>query len=419
MKLAIKIQCVSSLAVLRQLGRITTALYNTANYERKQIWKSTKRLPTYVDQCRDLKNHKLARLLHSQVAQQTLNELDRSYKSYFSLKKNGHQEAEPPKFRKPKKPKSIWFTPASFKILSPTEIRFSVANLKLSERHIVVKIIPDARYDITKLNIKMINITFDGDKVFASLCIEVAEPQTTQYEEVIALDLGVCNLVATTDTKGHQSLVSGRKLLSVQRYFNKQIARLQSIKDKQGKKRSTKAIRRLKQKQSRQVKHALHIISKQLVWEAKQKKSCLVVGDLTNIRKTSPSINKREVKKKNQKLHSWSFATFTSFLKYKSQLSGVQLFEVSERYTSRRCPQCGIVKRSNRQKRGHYKCSCGYICNADINGAKNILLEFLESPENVSPLCYDKGVVVRGVDQSIFKFDWSNLNMRRIPIALA
>lgn len=421
MKLAIKVQCVSGLNVLRQLGRITTGLYNVANYERKQIWESTGRLPTYVDQCRDLKNHKLVKVLHSQVAQQTLNEIDRAYKSYFALKKNGHTEAEPPRFRKPKKPKSVWFTPSSFKVLSPTEIRFSISNLGLTEKYLVVRIIPDDRHDITELNIKMINVTFDGDKVFASLCLEIEEPQIDKYEDVIAVDLGICNLAATIDTKGHESIISGRKLLSIQRYFNKKVARLQSIKDKQDKKnqkKSTKTIRRLKRKQSRQVKHLLHIASKQLVEQAKKQKACLVVGDLTNIRKSSPSINKKEVKKKNQKIHSWSFATFTSLLKYKCQISGVQLFQVGERYTSRRCPQCGVVKRSNRQKRGHYKCSCGYVCNADINGAKNILFKFL-GPENVSPLSVDNGVVVRGVDLSLFKFDSSKLNRRRIPVALA
>jgi putative transposase len=257
-------------------------------------------------------------------------------------------------------------------------------------------------------------------KVYASLCLEIEEPQTTPYQNVLAVDLGICNLVATTNAKGNQSLISGRHLLSIQRYANKKVGYLQSIKDKQEslKKRSTKAIRRLKQKQARQVKHLLHIASKQLVWQAKNQNACLVIGDLTNIRNNSPSINKKEIKNKNQKLHSWSFATFTSLLKYKSALAGVRLFQVGERYTSRTCPQCGTVKRSNRQKRGLYKCKCGYVCNADINGAKNILFRFLESPEHVSPLFYDSGVVVRGVDQSIFKFDSSNLNMRRIPVAL-
>lgn len=419
MKIAIKVQCLSNLGILRQLGRITTGLYNVANYQRKLIWESTKRLPNYVDQCRDLKEHPLAKLLHSQIAQQTMNELDRSYKSYFALKKNGHENAKPPKYRKPKTPKSIWFTPASFKILSSDTIRFSIANLGLKEKFLTVKIIPDSRHDITKLNIKMINVTFKQDKVYASLCLEIQEPYTKDYQETTAIDLGICNLVATTNTQGNQSLMSGRKIISIQRYFNKKVAMLQSIKDKQNKenaKKSTKAIRRLKQKQARQIKHLLHIASKQLVDDAKNNNSCLIVGDLTNIRNNHPSINKKEVKEKNQKLHSWSFATFASLLKYKSQMSGVQLFQVSERYTSRTCPQCGTVKRSNRQKRGLYKCSCGYVCNADINGAKNILLNFLGSPEHVSPMSYDRGVVVRGVDQSIFKFDSSNLNMLRIPV---
>lgn len=420
MKLATKFQCISGLNILRQLGRITTGLYNVANYERKKFFNLTGKTLSYVSQCKDLKDHKLSKLLHSQVAQQTLNELDRGYKSYFALKRNGHEEAEPPGFRKPKKPKSIWFTPPSFKILSPTEIQFSISNLGLGEKFLVVKVIPDERHDLTKLNVKMINVTFDGDKVYASLCLDVEEPKPLKYKNVIAVDLGICNLAASTDLNGNQTLISGRKILSIQRYFNKKVARLQSIKDtydKKNKGKSTKAIRRLKRKQSRQVKHLLHIASKQLVYEAKKKKACLVIGDLTNIRKNNPSINKEGVKKKNQKIHSWSFAFFTSLLSYKCLLSGVRLFKVSERYTSRTCCKCGVVKRSNRSKRGYYKCKCGYKCNADINGAKNILFRFL-GEEDVSPLSFDSGVVVNGVNLSIFKFDSSKLNRRRISVGL-
>ena len=58
------------------------------------------------------------------------------------------------------------------------------------------------------------------------------------------------------------------------------------------------------------------------------------------------------------------------------------------------------------------------VYNVNINGAKNILFKFL-GPENVSPLSVDNGVVVRGVDLSLFKFDSSKLNRRRIPVALA
>jgi transposase len=78
---------------------------------------------------------------------------------------------------------------------------------------------------------------------------------------------------------------------------------------------------------------------------------------------------------------------------------------------------CGTIKRSNRVKRGLFRCKCGYQENADVNGAKNILLNWTKT--NVSPVSYDIGVVVRGVDLSTYKFDYSNLYGQRIPVASA
>ncbi|MDJ0579572.1 transposase [Crocosphaera sp.] len=47
----------------------------------------------------------------------------------------------------------------------------------------------------------------------------------------LSLDLGLNNLVAAIDTKGSLFLVDGRKLKSINQWYNKQLSKLQSLKD--------------------------------------------------------------------------------------------------------------------------------------------------------------------------------------------
>jgi putative transposase len=117
MKITLKTKVKNNYKLLNELGRLTTGLYNAANNQRKQILKETGKITNYNNQAFEFKDHKLARLLHSQVAQQTLKELDRSYKSWFALRKRD-PEAKPPGFRKKKTPISIWFTPDSSNFLA-------------------------------------------------------------------------------------------------------------------------------------------------------------------------------------------------------------------------------------------------------------------------------------------------------------
>ncbi len=49
----------------------------------------------------------------------------------------------------------------------------------------------------------------------------------------LALDLGINNLVTAASSKGESFIIDGRRLKSINQWFNKENARLQSIKDKQ------------------------------------------------------------------------------------------------------------------------------------------------------------------------------------------
>jgi putative transposase len=409
MKITIKTLAKNNHNILSQLGRITTGLYNSANYQRIQEWKKTGKIPNYYQQTFEFKNNPLARLLHSQVAQQTLKELDRAYKSWFSLRKRD-KEARPPRFRKKNTPVSIWFTPTSFKIIDDNTFRISTENLNINQKFTYIKIIPNEKYDLTKMKVKMINVVFKENKIYACFCCEIQEEKEFNETNIKAIDLGINNLIASTDVNGKQEIISGREIKSIQRYFNKKTSELRS---KLKNNKSSETIRKLHQKKSRQIKHRLHIVTKYIAEKAKEEQCAIIIGDLTNIRKSKRKkkvINKDgiEIKKRvlrvkeAQKINEWGFDTFTSLLEYKCKRLGVKVIKESERYTSRTCPSCGIVKRSNRKTRGFYKCKCGYKCNADINGAKNILLRYLG--QKVSPVSYDIGVVVNGTDRSILNF---------------
>ena len=72
--------------------------------------------------------------------------------------------------------------------------------------------------------------------------------------------------------------------------------------------------------------------------------------------------------------HSWSFYDLEQKLRYKAHLNESEVLLVDAHYTSQRCPKCGSIDKSNRDKDVHqYTCSnCGYSSNDDRVGAMNI-----------------------------------------------
>ncbi|MDA8211738.1 MAG: IS200/IS605 family transposase, partial [Clostridia bacterium] len=81
-------------------GYAATKMWNVANYERRVVWQETGQIPGFPDQCKTLKTNRWYKLLPSQTAQEVLAELDDSYRSWYSHRKNGDLLAKPPGFRK-------------------------------------------------------------------------------------------------------------------------------------------------------------------------------------------------------------------------------------------------------------------------------------------------------------------------------
>ena len=208
--------------------------------------------------------------------------------------------------------------------------------------------------------------------------IEAPQKCIKAHPKALAIDQGIINLVAGITTEGETLIYSGKGLLSIQRYFNKEIAKTQHRVQSRTKGHTWNAgLSSSYQKRGSQTLQALHALINDLIKFCQERQiQVIVLGKLTHIRK-----NKDHGDKGHQKLHAWSFAQFATLLTSKAEAVGILVEEVSERNSSKCCSTCG--KKGSRCKRGLFKCTnkkCSEYnkpVNADLNGARNILNRYL------------------------------------------
>jgi putative transposase len=194
------------------------------------------------------------------------------------------------------------------------------------------------------------------------------------------IDLGMNNLVALTSNKpGFRSvLVNGRPVKSMNQFYNKRKAELQSQLRRKG---TTKRMERLTNKRNRRIDHYLHTASKRIIdLLVKEGISTLVIGK-NDAWKQEANMGKRT----NQNFVQIPHARFIAYLTYKAELVGITVQITEESYTSKASlldldplpvRNHGDEKHTfsgKRIKRGLYLASDGRKINADINGSGNMI----------------------------------------------
>lgn len=138
------------------------------------------------------------------------------------------------------------------------------------------------------------------------------------------------------DSGNGRSFILGRKYLSLERYFHKEIARVQS--EWYGQQaargvrypRSSRRIRQLYEKKQNTVKDYLHKVTRYLAdYCRKEGISCVVIGDIRNIRE-----NKDMGHRMNQKFHGQPYNKLYIMLEYKLKIYGIRLEKQKESYSS-------------------------------------------------------------------------------------
>ena len=352
---------------IQKLCHISKNLYNEANYIVRQEFFKTKRWIRYSKLDKRLKKSENYRALPAQTAQQILRALERNWKSFFNAMKEWREHPEkfnerprPPKYKKKDGVFMLIFTNQQVKVKEGELIFPKVVGLKLKTR--------------IKEGIKEVKIIPKGVGYVVEIVYE-KEIDTIERDKsrVAGIDLGVRNLVTIANNIGEEPIVvKGGVAKSINQFFNKKKARLQSTYSKQGVKTS-KRMKRLSVKRERKLMDFFHKVSKFVAeWCAKRNIGRLVIG-YNKEWKQEANLGKRN----NQNFVQIPFLMLIQQIKYKAEERGIEVILVEEDHTSK----CSFLDNepvehrdeyAGRRMRGLFKSERGII-NADVNAAYNII----------------------------------------------
>ena len=208
----------------------------------------------------------------------------------------------------------------------------------------------------------------------------------------LSIDLGLHNLMTCYDSGNGNCFIIGRKYLSIEHRYHKEISRVQSQwyqeQDQKGVKypKTSNHIRRLYEKKNNSIRDYLHKMTHYVERYCKEQEiHRVVIGDIRNIRK-----DKDLGKKTNQKLHGLPYDRIYMQLEYKLKKEGIVLIRQEESYTSQCSPKSLEISRKyaekrKRRNRGLYK-DGEEIYNADAVGAYNILRKYMQKIEGEESL---------------------------------
>lgn len=202
--------------------------------------------------------------------------------------------------------------------------------------------------------------------------------------QYLSIDLGINNLATGSSNIIEPFIIDGRKVKSINQFYNKHKAELQN--SLRGNKRTSKRIKHLTNKRNFKILNYLHKASKFIVNQAVLHSLNTIVIGYNKGWKQETNLGK----KTNQNFVQIPFEKLVQLISYKAKLQGIQVFLQEESYTS----QVSFLEgdyipifgkddskknpSGKRIKRGLYSSPKGLL-NADINGSLNILRKFLTS----------------------------------------
>ena len=371
---------------IKQLCHIAKNLTNQAIYNVRQYYFNEGEYLNYEKNYALLKSSENYKMLNSNMAQQILKEVDGSFKSFFGLLKlakkgkYAFKDCRLPNYL----PKDGYTTLViGFVRLNDNKLILPFSNTYKKTHKSVEITIPPILLDkkvkeiriIPKANARFFEIQY----IYEADCIQ----RNLNQSNALALDLGINNLVTAVSNTGKSFIVDGRKLKSINQWFNKENTRLQSIKDKQhfGKK-STNRQKAIVRDRNNKVNDYMNKTARTIVnFCINNDIGTLVVGYNETFQRCSDM-----GKSNNQTFLNIPYGQLRSKLEYLCQLNGIVFVKQEESYTSKSSfwdrDEIPIYNNDNpkdytfsgkRIKRGMYQCANGKCLNADVNGALNIM----------------------------------------------
>jgi len=345
-------------------------LYNAANYEIRQSFIHQGKYLCYEEMHARMKDHPAYKALPRKVSQQVLRLLHKNWVSFFEALK-AYQEDPSQFLGRPCLP-GYKDKQHGRNILVYT-IQ-AISKPALAHGMIVPSGLP-IMVETKHQNVDQVRIIPRAGYFVVEVVYEQAETKPDVNATLYAgIDIGIDNLATLTSNKVGfvPRIVNGRPLKSINQFYNKRKAELQSIlKDT----RFTARMERITTRRTRRIDHYLHTASRRIIdLLVSEGIGTLVIGKNPNW-KQEINIGKRN----NQQFVCIPHARFIDMLTYKARLVGITVLVTEESYTSK----CSFLDNEpiekheqytgKRVKRGLFRASTGQHINADVNGSYNIV----------------------------------------------
>lgn len=374
--------------ILRELCKIAKNLTNQAIYNIRQYYFQEKQYLRYESNYHEMKYLENYKLLNADISQQTLKNVDQMFKSFFALIKLAKQGKY--NFKHIRLPN--YLPKNSYSNLIIGQVRIKDDNILMIPYSNTFK----KKYKVNRINIKIPQVLENKEikqiqiiPKFNARFFEIQYTYEIQEENIklntnnaLAIDLGVNNLCTCITNTGKSFIIDGKKLKSINQFFNKQNAKLRSIKNKQNILRQTKQQFLISRKRKNRIDDYINKTCRYVInYCLSNNIGTLVVGYNQSFQ-CKANLGKRN----NQIFTQLPFGKIREKLEYLCKRYNINYILQEESYTSKASffdnDELPIYNADNPQtyefsgkriKRGLYQTKNNYLFNADCNGALNIL----------------------------------------------
>jgi IS605 OrfB family transposase len=378
--------------IIDKLSYHSARLYNSCVYNIRQYYFNNNTYLPFKEQYHQITSDDNFTILINDSSQQVLRMVDKNFRSFFSLiklKQKGKYSSsvQIPKYLDKESGWSVFVQGRSARIKG-NKIYIGLTkkfrDLYSIEQKDLILDFPSNLSNIKQLQQLQIKPIYGGKQYEILFCYEKPEDfKDLNRNNYLGLDCGLDNLLTGYDLGNKNSfIIDGKPLKSVNHYYNKKKAKLQSIHEKNKlKEKNTKRIIKLSEKRKNYINNYLNqTVNKIIKYCIKNDIGNIIIGDFKGIKN---EINTGRVN--NQNFVSIPYGILKRKLEAKCDYYGINYALQEESYTSK-CSSLDLEKiekhenyLGKRIKRGLFKTSNGVLINADVNGAVNILRKYIKS----------------------------------------
>jgi putative transposase len=286
--------------------------------------------------------------VHSQVLQNVVDRLDKSFQAFFRRCKGGEKPGFP-RFRGMHRYNSFCYPQSGFSLIGK-ELKLSkIGNIRLKMHRLI-------EGEIKTCTLRK-NASGDWDVSFS--CEVNVEPLPPRHES-IGIDVGLTHFATLSNG---QEIANPRFFKQAEKTLAKGQRKLDKLKKGSPERRKQgKVVAKIHERIGNQRKDFCHKESKKIV----EQYQYICIEDLDIKKMIEKSFFAKSITDA-----SWN--QFRQFLTYKAAEAGRKLGVVNPAYTTQTCHQCGHREEKKLSERMHCCSQCGYKATRDLNAAQNIL----------------------------------------------